>query len=222
MTATTGSDATGPVQYFFDEISGNPGGTDSGWTTDPVYNDTGLTASTQYTYTVQMRDAVTPVPNVGAASSPASATTDGPPPALPFSDGFESGSFTAGGWITTGSPSVSNKTEYSGTYGAKIPKTASIETAVSTVGFTNIHVKYRRQTKGFDSGENLVVEWYDGSSWNPLETVEDCVYEDGLQDKTCGTAADNNANFRIRFRTNTGSANEYASIDDIEVTGTAI
>jgi hypothetical protein len=84
MTAAIGSDATGPVQYYFDEISGNPGGTDSGWTTDPVYNDTGLSPSTQYTYTVQMRDAVTPVPNVGAASSPASATTSGgTPPAAP-------------------------------------------------------------------------------------------------------------------------------------------
>ncbi len=82
MTATTGSDATGPVEYFFDETSGNPGGTDSGWTTDPVYNDTGLNPSTQYTYTVQMRDAVTPVPNTGTASSPASATTD-PAPAVP-------------------------------------------------------------------------------------------------------------------------------------------
>ena len=76
MTATTGSDPSGPVEYFFDETSGNPGGTDSGWTTNPVYNDTGLTASTQYTYTVQMRDSVTPTPNVGTASSPANATTD--------------------------------------------------------------------------------------------------------------------------------------------------
>ena len=56
MTATTGSDASGPVEYLFDETSGNPGGTDSGWTTNPVYNDTGLSADTQYTYTVQMRD----------------------------------------------------------------------------------------------------------------------------------------------------------------------
>ncbi|MHC4744798.1 MAG: PA14 domain-containing protein [Planctomycetota bacterium] len=63
-------------------VPGNPGGTDSGWTTDPVYNDTGLNPSTQYTYTVQMRDAVTPVPNVGTVSSPAGATTD-PAPAIP-------------------------------------------------------------------------------------------------------------------------------------------
>jgi len=72
MTATAGSDATGPVQYYFDETSGNPGATDSGWVTNPVYNDTGLSPSTQYTYTVQMRDALL---NTGAASSPASATT---------------------------------------------------------------------------------------------------------------------------------------------------
>ncbi|MHC4740453.1 MAG: M60 family metallopeptidase, partial [Planctomycetota bacterium] len=79
MTATTGSDATGPVEYFFDETSGNPGGTDSGWQTSPTYTDTGLNASTQYTYTVTMRDSVTPTPNMGTPSSPANATTQAPP-----------------------------------------------------------------------------------------------------------------------------------------------
>jgi hypothetical protein len=76
MTATTGNDASPPVEYYFDETSGNPGGTDSGWVTNPVYNDTGLQASTQYTYTVQMRDSV---PNTGTASAPANATTDPAP-----------------------------------------------------------------------------------------------------------------------------------------------
>ncbi|MHC4865700.1 MAG: Calx-beta domain-containing protein, partial [Planctomycetota bacterium] len=77
MTATTGSDASGPVEYYFDETSGNPGGSDSGWVTDPVYNDTGLDPDTQYTYTVQMRDSLA---NTGTASAPASATTDPAPP----------------------------------------------------------------------------------------------------------------------------------------------
>jgi hypothetical protein len=79
MTATTGSDATGPVEYYFDETSGNPGGSDSGWQTSPSYTDTGLDPSTQYTYTVTMRDSVTPTPNVGTPSSPANATTQAPP-----------------------------------------------------------------------------------------------------------------------------------------------
>ena len=77
MTATTGTDATAPVQYYFDETSGNVGGSDSGWQTSTAYTDSGLDASTQYTYTVTMRDGWG---NTTAASAPASATTDDPPP----------------------------------------------------------------------------------------------------------------------------------------------
>ncbi len=72
MTATTGTDDTGPVEYHFNETSGNPGGNDSTWQTSPTYTDTGLSPNTQYTYTVQMRDALH---NTGTISSPASATT---------------------------------------------------------------------------------------------------------------------------------------------------
>jgi hypothetical protein len=75
MTATTGTDATDPVQYLFTETSGNPGGTSSGWQTSSTYTDTGLDPSTQYTYTVTMRDSAS-TPNVGTVSSSASATTD--------------------------------------------------------------------------------------------------------------------------------------------------
>jgi hypothetical protein len=76
MTATTGSDASGPVEYLFTETSGNPGGTSSGWQTGTSYTDSGLNVSTQYTYTVTMRDSLG---NTGAASSPASATTQAAP-----------------------------------------------------------------------------------------------------------------------------------------------
>jgi hypothetical protein len=78
MTATVGSDASGLVEYFFNEISSNPGGTASGWQSSPSYTDTGLRPGTQYTYTVQMRDALQ---NAGVPSSAASATTDPAPSA---------------------------------------------------------------------------------------------------------------------------------------------
>jgi hypothetical protein len=56
MTATTASDQSG-VEYYFDETSGNPGGTDSGWQDSESYTDTGLDPSpTQYCYSVQARD----------------------------------------------------------------------------------------------------------------------------------------------------------------------
>jgi len=74
MTANVGSDPSGPVLYLFDEISGNPGATDSGWQTSTSYTDTGLTPGTQYTYTVAMMDQEG---NFGSASPGASATTTG-------------------------------------------------------------------------------------------------------------------------------------------------
>jgi autotransporter-associated beta strand protein len=56
MTATTATAGTGPVQYLFEETSGNPGGTNSNWQTNPSYQDTGLTAGLTYTYKVTARD----------------------------------------------------------------------------------------------------------------------------------------------------------------------
>ncbi len=56
MAAEMGTDASGGIEYYFDETSGNPGGNGSGWQTDPIYNDTGLEPGYEYTYTVKMRD----------------------------------------------------------------------------------------------------------------------------------------------------------------------
>lgn len=72
MTAVSGSDVNGPVEYYFEETSGSLGGSDSGWQLLPSYTDTGLAQGTSYTYTVHMRDALL---NIGTSSSPAGATT---------------------------------------------------------------------------------------------------------------------------------------------------
>jgi arylsulfatase A-like enzyme len=71
MTAANGTDPSG-VQYFFHETTGNSGGTDSGWQTSPIYTNSGLSPSTQYGYTVTMRDGLG---NTGTASGVASAIT---------------------------------------------------------------------------------------------------------------------------------------------------
>ena len=136
-----------------------------------------------------------------------------------FSDGFESGDFTTGGWTTQNSDaSVSKKAEYEGTYGAKLAKTTWIEKAVSTAGYSSIHVKYYRMTKNFDAGEYLYVEWYDGTDWNELESTQVSSWG-SRQDMTCGSGANDNSNFKVRFRTNAGSNNESAYVDTVEVTG---
>jgi hypothetical protein len=40
------------------------------------------------------------------------------------------------------------------------------------------------------------------------------------KDMTCGSGADNNADFKVRYRINANMNNESAYIDDVEITGT--
>ena len=54
MTATTATYPSG-VEYFFEETSGNSGGTDSGWQEDPSYTDSGLQDGALYCYRVKAR-----------------------------------------------------------------------------------------------------------------------------------------------------------------------
>ena len=72
MVASTATDENG-VQYYFTCTSG--GGHDSGWQTSTVYEDTGLTPDTTYTYTVTARDLSMNL-NETAPSNAAGATTD--------------------------------------------------------------------------------------------------------------------------------------------------
>jgi hypothetical protein len=72
MTAVTGTDNMGSVQYLFKEA----GGRESGWQSSPVYIDINLQPATQYTYTVTMRDSAG---NETTPSAPFSAFTNGDP-----------------------------------------------------------------------------------------------------------------------------------------------
>lgn len=72
MTAAGTIDASLPVQHYFEETTGNPGGTTSGWQNPNSYVDFGLTPNTQYCYRVKARDS-NGVPNEGAYS-PAACT----------------------------------------------------------------------------------------------------------------------------------------------------
>jgi len=91
MTATTATDNLFDVEYLFTCTAG--GGHDSGWQSSTIYEDTGLTPATPYTYTVTARD-THPDHNTTVASDPASATTlggdtDAPSPDPMTFDGTE-------------------------------------------------------------------------------------------------------------------------------------
>jgi hypothetical protein len=84
MTAETGADESGPVEYRFIEYSGHEGGTSSDWQTSPSYLDGGLLPGLTYSYAVQLRDALG---HTGAVSAVYHVTT-GTNSAL-FADNFE-------------------------------------------------------------------------------------------------------------------------------------
>ncbi len=206
---TAGSDTTSHDVYFGTNPTPDPGefqGNQAGTTFDPGTMD----FKTTYYWRI---DEVGPG---GVTPGDVWAfTTEG---ALPWSDGFESKDFATGGWTTSGTTNVSTKAKYTDDYGAELKGSAWIEKAISTAGFTDIHVKYARKTNGMDDGEFLAVEWYDGSNWHELESTQASSW--ASLDKTCGVGADDNPNFQIRFITNADKNNEYAYIDDVEITGT--
>jgi hypothetical protein len=78
MTATTATDASGFVEYYFNCVSGGPGCAPSGWQASTVFNAAGLSPSTSYTYAVQARDSFN---NLTGFSAQSSATTDSVAPA---------------------------------------------------------------------------------------------------------------------------------------------
>ncbi|OHB41610.1 MAG: hypothetical protein A2Y13_03960 [Planctomycetes bacterium GWC2_45_44] len=92
MTATTASDWN-DVEYYFDETSGNAGGSDSGWQDSTSYTDTGLSPGTQYTYQVKARDKSSNQ-NETAFSTTASATTTGATPTFVAAGSVASGTGT--------------------------------------------------------------------------------------------------------------------------------
>ena len=99
MVATTATDVSG-VEYYFTCTVG--AGNNSNWQPGTIYEDTGLSPATEYTYTVIARDKSV-AQNQTAASGPASATTDFENILLP-ANGGNLDSFTSeygGGWVAS-------------------------------------------------------------------------------------------------------------------------
>lgn len=149
--------------------------------------------------------------------------TEGTPTPTPtpiFSDGFESGDFETGGWIPYNSDaSVTSQAAYTGSYGAKLLKNTWITKTMSTVGYSNIRVKFARKTNGLDVSEFLFFTWYDGGKWCAGENTQDTSWAE--REVVLLSSAANNPDFAIRFSVNGNKSNEYGYVDDVEIIGVA-
>jgi len=133
-----------------------------------------------------------------------------------LSDGFESGTLSTG-WSTTGNIQVHGNAANTGSYGVRMRRTSSLEHAIDASGRTNIVLSYARGTSGYDGGEFLTVDWFDGSSWTVLEGTNATGY--ATRSFSLGAVADGNPNLRIRFSSNANRNNELGLLDDVVVNG---
>ncbi len=138
-----------------------------------------------------------------------------------FSDNFESGGFTAGGWINEGAQ-MQYTYKVSGLWAAEENATDKLTKAQSTAGYDTIVFTYWRYGRANTSLNKLYVEYTTnyGASWTALESPSGnfgWTYKAYALPSSCA----NNPLFGIRFRGAGVSASRWY-IDDVTITGNQI
>lgn len=147
-----------------------------------------------------------------------------------FSDGFESGSFSA--WTSSGGVwDVENGGTHSGSKKAEAKGDTGenddlLQKSVSTVGSQNIVLSYwYKIAAGLESGDHIRVAWsVDGTVWNQVADYSSINTTNNYvkATHTLPAGANNNAGFRIRFSADLNSNSDQVWLDDVEITGEAI
>lgn len=226
MIATTASDSSG-VEYFFECTTvGNCN--DSGWQDSSFFEDSGLTPETIYSYRVMARDKSSNN-NETVWSSVESAITDAQPEWTELTyDDFESGLgnysdggkdcklYTGGTYAHQGSSAI-NIQDNSG-----VDSSFFYTNGVDVAGYIQIKIEFWFKAMNLASGEDFLVEYYDGSTWYTVASYVN------------GTDFDNNVfysgtvyidevdynfptNMKIRFMNDASGNRDDVYIDEIRV-----
>lgn len=157
-------------------------------------------------------------------------------PDLLFSDDFESGGLSSGGWSNSNNvrAKVAGGAAYTGAYGARLKKggqgtgaclvgiaskQAWIESpAIDTTGYTSVEIRFAAEVINFEIPcEELTLQWYNGVNWQDVTSIT--VDSWNLFNVTMPSGAANNAAMKFRFITNAKGKFERANIDDVAVYG---
>jgi hypothetical protein len=187
-------------------------------TTSTTFVSSGLTGGLTYYFVVRAQDTSG---NLSPNSLQAAATPTAPPaPVTLFTDGFESGNLTAGGWVVQNTSAVaSTGARQTGSWGARLSRATWMEKTISTAGYNTISIVVGRRTSGMDAGEFLYIEWWNGSAWTVAGTVNTTAWATATFNLPA--AAADNAAFKFRFRTNASANNERGDIDNVTLRGIA-
>lgn len=151
----------------------------------------------------------------------------GAPPtsALLLHEGFELGELEDGGWTAAPSDLVrrSDVAELYGQYGVRLRKggqagqEAWLERTVDTLGWNAVAVGFHSRSNGYEPGEFLFLEWWDGSAWQVAAQTQAGSWSEtsvALPPAAAGQAA-----LRLRLRTNALGQAERTDVDEFLVVG---
>jgi hypothetical protein len=152
-----------------------------------------------------------------------------------FSDDFESGNLSAGGWTTSGTYRGWSVVDdgFTPDYAAwAYPQDSSepgsvLTNEVNLSGYSTIQISYERKLiyfNGQDFNGIFKSKWYNGTTWHVLEE-NTSARDSSFVEKTyfLGNSASDNPDFRIRFECTGGSSSihDYCYVDNIQITGSS-
>ncbi len=145
-----------------------------------------------------------------------------------FFEGFESGSLDTNNWTKSGALdwAINNQKTHrlSGVKYIKSENTGVediIETNISTENYSNVVFNFYYKTIDMGAGDYIAADYYNGTDWiEVLNSQGTTVYT--LDSNNLGSDANNNPNFRIRFRCKNNAGSEACYVDNVEINGDEI
>lgn len=205
------------------------GSTSLGTVTGTSANITGLTAATNYTFSVRAFDAA----GNNSASASVSFTTDstggGGGPVVLHEGNFESG---WDGWIDGGSDAYryAGTRSYQGTYSIRLRDNTNSSTmtlgSFDLTSHSSVDVEFYFYPNSMENGEDFWLQYYDGSSWNTVASWASGSSFSNNQFYTA-TVTINSASYnfptnaQFRFRCDASANADRIYIDQVTITADA-
>ncbi len=136
-----------------------------------------------------------------------------------FFDDFDDG---YAGWTTSGNVSSDNFPAI-GANSVRMRKNGQVWRTIDTSGYNNISVTWTMAAGSLENNEYCYVEVNTGSGWNLIASLGNGQDNNSFNSGSVNlsSAADDNANFQIRYRIIARSVGDYCYGENTTITGTA-
>jgi hypothetical protein len=127
------------------------------------------------------------------------------------------------GWEKTPGVAWYTGSQKIGSHGVLLTGNSSMSTGISTQGYESVTLFMYFDVASYEAGETLSIDWWDGTVWQPLETLTGASPKEKNKLNRLkiilppGTS--DYSDFKLRIIQNNADATDYAYVDSIEVNG---